>query len=178
MVKIVIGIPHCPAKDRICDACGSSSLKGNFDVEFIITFQIRILNDVADLLLMRLPVIFCQSLSRFHHMIFQGTGTGRNAEGLIQCLNNCFLMLYPHLPELYRTGILPFSGIRHIKDIAKPRLLTAHIQKGNSLRTTLYIAVHAVVPEIILRTSRCIRPLLKDHQLFRKRILIKPCRCG
>ena len=87
-------------------------------------------------------------------------------------------MLRIHFPELYRTGILPFSGICHIKYIPQFRLLTAHVQKSNALGAALHIAIHPVIPEIVLCTGCCFRSLLIDHQLLRKGILIKPCGCG
>lgn len=87
-------------------------------------------------------------------------------------------MLRIHFPELYRSGILPFSGICHIKYIPQFRLLAAHVQKSNALGATLHIAVHPIIPEIVLCTGRRFWSLLIDHQLLRKRILIKPCGCG
>ncbi|WP_243281031.1 hypothetical protein [Flavonifractor plautii] len=176
--KIVICIAHRPGKDGICNADSGSSLKGSSDVEFIISFQIGICNDVTNLPAVFLPVIPCKAFCRFHDVIFQRPGTGRNIKCCIQCLNNRLLMLCIHFPELYRTGILPFSGICHIKYIPKSRLLTAHVQKSNALGAALHIAIHPVIPEIVLRTGRCFRSLLIDHQLLRKGILIKPCGCG
>ena len=178
MFKIVICIAHRPGKDGICDADSGSSLKGSSDVEFIIPFQIGIRNDVADLPAVFLPVLPCKAFRCFHNVIFQRPGTGWNIKRCIQCSNDRLLMLCVHFPELYRTGILPFSGICHIKYIPKFRLLPAHIQKGNALGATLYIAVHPVIPEIVLCTGRCFWSLLIDHQLLRKWILIKPCGCG
>ena len=176
--KIVICIAHRPGKDGICDADSGSSLKGSSDVEFIISFQIGICNDVTNLPAVFLPVIPCKAFCRFHDMIFQRPDTSRNIKRCIQCPNDWLLMLRIHFPELYRSGILPFSGICHIKYIPQFRLLTAHVQKSNALGAALYIAVHPVIPEIVLCTGRCFWSLLIDHQLLRKRILIKPCRCG
>ena len=178
MFKIVICIAHRPGKDGICDADSGSSLKGSSDVEFIIPFQIGICNDVTDLSAVFLPVLPCKAFCRFHNMIFQRPGTGRNIKRRIQCPNDRLLKLRIHFPELYRTRILPFSGICHIKYIPQSRLLAAHVQKSNALGATLYIAVHPVIPEIVLCTGRCFRSLLIDHQLLRKWILIKPCGCG
>ena len=127
--KIVICIAHRPGKDGICDADSGSSLKGSSDVEFIISFQIGICNDVTNLPAFFLPVIPCKAFCRFHDMILQRPGTGRNIKRCIQCPNDRLLMLRIHFPELYRAGILPFSGICHIKYIPQFRLLTAHILK-------------------------------------------------
>ncbi|WP_223450798.1 hypothetical protein [Faecalibacterium prausnitzii] len=176
--KIAICIAHRPGKDGICDADSGSSLKGSSDVEFIIPFQIGICNDVADLSAFFLPVLPCKAFRRFNDVIFQRPGTGRNIKRRIQCSNDWLLMLRIHFPELYRTGILPFSGICHIKYIPQFRLLTAHVQKSNALGAALHIAIHPVIPEIVLCTGCCFRSLLIDHQLLRKGILIKPCGCG
>ena len=176
--KIVICIAYRPGKDVKCDADSGSSLKGSSDVEFIIPFQIGISNDVTNLPAVFLPVIPCKAFRRFHDMIFQRPGTCRNIKRCIQCPNDWLLMLRIHFPELYRAGILPFAGICHIKYIPQFRLLPAHIQKSNALGATLHIAVHPIIPEIVLCTGRCFWSLLIDHQLFRKGILIKPCGCG
>ena len=176
--KVVICIAHRPGKNGICDADSGSSLKGSSDVEFIIPFQIGIRNDVADLSAVFLPVIPCKAFRCFHNVIFQRPGTGRNIKRCIQCPYDRLLMLRIHFPELYRAGILPFSGICHIKYISQFRLLAAHVQKSNALGATLHIAVHPVIPKIVLCTGCCLWSLLIDHQLLRKGILIKPGGCG
>lgn len=41
-------------------------------------------------------------------------------------------MLRTELPEVHGAGVLPFSGVGHVKDIAQLRLLAACVYKGNA----------------------------------------------
>ena len=72
-------------------------------ITLITPFQIGICNDVADLPAVFLPVIPCKVFCRFHDMILQRPGTGKNIKRRIQCPNDWLLMLRIHFPELYRT---------------------------------------------------------------------------
>ena len=140
MLKVVIGAADRSGENSVGDAGCCGSLERYSDVEFIITFQIGIRNDVTNLLFVFLPVILRQMFRCLHDVIFQRPGSLGNAKCLVQSRNDRFFMLSFHLPELHRAGITAFSGIRNIKHIAQLRFTATHIQKSYALLDKIRIA--------------------------------------
>ena len=87
-------------------------------------------------------------------------------------------MLCAELPEVHGPGVLPFSGVGHVKDVPQLRLLAACVYKGNAGGAAPDKAPHLFVPEIVLGAGGRVRPLGVDHDLFVVWILIEPRRCA
>ena len=63
------------------------------------------------------------------------------------------------------------------RNVVQPGESAGFIQQGDALGTSAHIAVHPVVPNIIVGAGGGIRALGVDHQLVRKGILVQPgCR--
>ena len=93
-----------------------------------------------------LPVYVRQMFRCRLDLALQGLSDCRDIIGFFQCLHDRLPVFLLHLPELHRSGALPFSGIRHIKDIAEPGEVAAGIDQSDAFGTALYIAAHPVIP--------------------------------
>ena len=94
------------------------------------------------------------------------------AETVFQRVMDSRRILVLHFPQFYTQGILPFAGIADIEHITYPGKISPVINERDSFGTSSNIPPHAVVPQVILRTGRCIRALSKDHELFMVWILV------
>ncbi|MFQ7105784.1 MAG: hypothetical protein ACLRQ4_11325 [Neglectibacter timonensis] len=177
MFKIVIGVAAAAGVKCIGDAdCGCIS-EGRSDVVLIILHQKGILNDVDDVLSEVIPILRSQLTGNLLQLGFQAVVSGRYAVGLLQRLHNRLAVLVLHRPQFHRAGVSATAGVSHIENIAQAGLIAVVHNQSNALGTTLDIAAHPLIPEVILGTGRGLRSLLVNHQLLMVGVLVEPC-CG
>ncbi len=177
MFKVIIRIVYATGVKRISDADSGCVAEGRSDVVFIVTFQITICNDVADLSGIVVPILSSQLSRHFINLSFQRMTNSRNTISLFQCILNRLNVFVLNLPQCHWTRVSSGSGIRNIENIAESRTVAPGIQQSDTLGATLHIAVHFLIPQVILCTGSCIRSLSVNHQLLMVGILIKAT-CG
>ena len=177
MFKILIRIFYTTGIESIRNTDGRCISERYSCVKLIITFQKAFRNDVEKLPAMFFPVVRCQLSCNTIKLRIQTVSLRRNAKSLFQgCLHRWNIFVF-HLPEINRPRAFSCSRIRNIEHITQPRIITAVIQQSNTFRAALYIAVHSVIPKVILSTGCGIRTLCMDQQLVGIRILIKATGC-
>ena len=139
----------------------------------IIRRQERSVNDVEHVLPMVAPILGGQGCGDDLQLLHKATVAG-DLIGLLQGCGNSRQVRFFQRPQPGRTALPPGAGVGNVKDIPQRRAVSAVIHKGNALRPALDIPTHAVVPKVIGRTGRGVRPLSVDHELIQIRILIKP----
>ena len=123
------------------------------------------------------PVFLCELRSDLRQLFGNAVAAGHIVAPL-QSGGNGILMLCTKLPEMHGAGVLPFTGVGHIKDISQLRLLAACVYKGNAGGAASDKTPHLFVPEIILCAGGRVRPLGVDHDLLVVRILVEPRCCA
>ncbi|MBQ3663755.1 MAG: hypothetical protein II914_06455, partial [Clostridia bacterium] len=88
------------------------------------------------------------------------------AETVFQRVMDCSRILVFHFPQIESKGILPFPCIADIEYVANLGIIPTVIDQRDPLGTAPDVPPHSVIPQIILRTGRCIRTLSEDHELF------------
>ncbi|MBQ3157889.1 MAG: hypothetical protein IJB81_13390 [Clostridia bacterium] len=81
------------------------------------------------------------------------------------------------LIDLPQEGIkrsTPCAGVGYIEHIAQRKLPSVIVQQSDALGTTPYIAVHGVIPQIVLGASSGVRPLGMNQQLVAVLVFIQP----
>ena len=85
-------------------------------------------------------------------------------------------MLLTQLPQIRITSYPPcLMYVGHIENIFQSCIGIFRIQQGNSLCSTVYPAIHLLIPYFNGRTGCRIRSLCKNQYLLIERIFIKPC---
>ena len=97
------------------------------------------------------------------------------AETVFQRVMDCSRILVFHFPQIESKGILPFPCIADIEYVANLGIIPTVIDQRDPLGTAPDVPPYSVIPQIILRTGRCIRALSEDHELFMIWILVQPC---
>ncbi|MST91361.1 hypothetical protein FYJ76_05320 [Ruthenibacterium lactatiformans] len=155
------------------DRCGVPKCRS--DVEIIILFEKRIINDADDVPCIGIPILTCQSGSDLFKLRHKAVFTG-NIVGTFQGRRYRIGIFLPVVPAPHGDRVFPASGVGHIKDVPQAWIVAAGVDQGNSFGATAHIAPHAVIPEVVFRTGNGIGTLGIDHELFIERILVEPCR--
>ena len=154
-------------------ADGGGSAKLDADGIVIIRRQERSVNDVENVLPVVVPILGGQGRGDNLQLLHKAAVAG-DLIGLFQRSGHCRQVRFFQRPQPGRAALPPGAGVGDVKDIPQHRAISAVIQEGDALRTALDIPPHAVVPEVIRRTGRSVRPLGVDHELIQIWILIKP----
>ena len=91
------------------------------------------------------PVVIHEPVGDFFDQVGERNG-GADIEFLHQGGCNRLLMFSLILEQIWRSCVLPSSGIRNIKDIFQFRVITGGINKGDAGGTSPYIPAHLPVP--------------------------------
>lgn len=137
MFKVIIRIVYATGVKRISDADSGCVAEGRSDVVFIVTFQITICNDVADLSGIVVPILSSQLSRHFINLSFQRMTNSRNTISLFQCILNRLNVFVLNLPQCHWTRVSSGSGIRNIENIAESRTVAPGIQQSDTLGATL-----------------------------------------
>ena len=174
MLKVFIGIQPTTGQDGIGCTDNRRFMESVPDVFFIIILKERSVNDAKNILFVVKPVVIHDPVGYFLDQVGERNG-GANIKFLHQSSGDSLFVFFPILEQVRCSGIFSPSGISHIKDIFQFRVITGGINEGNAGGTSPYIPSHLPVPEFIVGTGGCLRPLGKDHKLLMVRVLIDPC---
>ena len=139
----------------------------------IIRRQERTVNDIENVLPVVVPILGGQGHGDDLQLLHKAAVAG-DLIGLLQRSGHCRQVHFFQRPQPGRTALPPGAGVGDVKDIPQRRAVSAVVHKGNTSRPALDVPTHAVIPEVIRRTGRSVRPLGVDHELIQIRILIKP----
>ena len=87
------------------------------------------------------------------------------------------LMLRAVLPKERAAGIRAAACVGYVKDIFHAGSIPGTVDQPDPLGAAPHIAVHGVVPDLILRAGGGLRLLGEDQELLIVGILVKPGRC-
>ena len=144
MLEILFRIQPTTGHQGVGDADGGGGLKLDFDVEIIVLLQERTVNDVAEVLLMLVPILTRQLSGHIGELlgkIFTG-----NAITALQHGRHRTNMLFFQLPQPGGTGMFTGAGIGNIEHIAQARLVAGIVHQGNTLGATAHIPAHFFIP--------------------------------
>ena len=159
-------------QQRVGDADSGSGLELHLHPGIIIIHQQRAVNDGTNVATVVVPVICYQFSGNIGKLLAYTLSA--DAIDLVQHFRNRLHQIGTELPHLRVTGIAAHPGIRHIKNVVQTRESAGFVQQGDALRATSDIAVHPVVPNIIVSAGGSIGPLGVDHELVGKRVLVQP----
>ena len=173
MFEGFIRIQSAAAHQGIADADPRGAPKRSSDTEYIILRQERIRKDVENFALVVLPVFPRKTRSQLIKLHVQRIVCIRPIIGF-QHLRNRRNVLTAQFPEIQVSRMLARTGVRNVKHISQFRSIPACVNERNALRTAADVPTHGIVPDVVLRASRGIRPLRENHHLFAIRVLVKP----
>ena len=175
MLKVVAGIETAAGHERISGADGCRISESNTYVVIIILFQKGIGKDAEDVPAVVVPVFGHEPGGNLFELIGKTVPAG-HIKSLLQRRRNTIKMLLTVFPKIRAARVLSAARVSHIKDVFQPRIVAGGIYECNTCRTAPDIAPHLFVPEVIIRTSRCIGLLCEDHELLMERVLIQASR--
>ena len=160
------------AEEHILNARRRRISESQFEVEFIILRKQRTVNDVAQLVLMLLPIIH-----RFLHGDFfelsRKSAIGRNLIFFFQHRTDNRAVFLIYRPYKRRTGIFSHPRIGSIKDVMIARHVAGHIQQRDAFCASPDIPTHGVCPQLKRRAGGRVRALGVDHHLVVKTIFVQ-----
>ena len=133
MLEILVCIQPTAGHQGVGDADGGGGLKLDFDVEIIVLLQERTVNDVAEVLLMLVPILTRQIVTGNAVVAFQH---GRHRPNV----------LFLQLPQPGGTGVFAGAGVGNIEHIAQAGLVAGIVHQGNTLGATAHIPAHFFIP--------------------------------
>ena len=174
-VKIAIRFKSAPFQQRVSDADCGGRLELHFQPGTIIVHQERTVNDGADIFTVVVPII-CDQLSGNIGKLLTDPFMADAVCGS-QRIGNRLFQIIVILPQVGVTRIAAHTGVRHIKNVVQTRVSAGFIQQSDAFGAPAHIAVHPVVPDIVVGAGGSIGPLSVDHQLVCKGVLVQPG-CG
>ena len=177
MFKLAIHIKATAGLQGVAGADGSRSAEGFPYVDFIVLLQEGTVNDTEDVLLMILPVGADLTLGDLSQLEVQAGGSGYVIFLFQHGSDGGFIALVD-LPQEGIKGSAPGAGVRNIEHIAQRELASVIVQQSNALGTAPDIAVHGIVPQIVLSASGGVGPLGMNQQLVAVLVFVQPGRRG
>ena len=171
MLEILFRIQPTAGHQGIGDADGGGGLKLDFDVEIIVLLQERTVNDVAEVLLMLVPILTRQFSSHINELL--GKIVTGNAVVAFQHGRHRPNVLFLQLPQPGGTGVFAGAGVGNIEHIAQAGLVAGIVHQGNTLGATAHIPSHFFIPQVILGAGGGIRALGVNHHLLVEWVFIK-----
>ena len=175
--KVALRLQAAAGQQGVGGADDGGVSEGRPDVEIIIIFQVRTVNDAKDVKLVVLPVFVHQLGGDPLQLFFHAAG-GIHVEAAFQGGGHGVVMLVPVFPKIGAAGFLPAARVGHVEYIPKPGTVAAGVDQGDPPAPAPHIAVHGVVPKLVVRAGRGLRPLGVDHQLLVIGVLIQSCGGG
>ena len=171
-VKKAIRFKSAPFQKCVGDADRGGGLELHFQPGTIIVHQERTVNDGANVLAVVVPIICDQLPGNIGKLLTEPFMA--DAVGGSQCIRNRLFQIIVILPQVRVARIAAHTSIRHIKNVMQTRISTGFIQQSDAFGTSAHIAVHPVVPDVIVGAGCSIGPLGVDHQLIFKAVLVQP----
>ena len=144
MAEILLRFQPAAGHQGVGDADGGSGFELDFDVEIIVLLQERTVNDVAEVLLMLVPILAGQLPGHIGELLSKIV-TG-NAVVTLQHSRHKPLVLFLQLPQPGGAGVGPGAGVRNIKYIAQPGPVAGIVHQGDTLGATAHIPSHFFIP--------------------------------
>ena len=171
MLEILVCIQPAAGHQGVGDADGGGGLKLDFDVEIIVLLQERTVNDVAEVLLMLVPILTRQFSSHINELL--GKIVTGNAVVAFKHGRHRPNVLFLQLPQPGGTGVFAGAGVGNIEHIAQAGLVAGIVHQGNTLGATAHIPSHFFIPQVILGAGGGIRALGVNHHLLVEWVFIK-----
>ncbi|MFR2495541.1 MAG: hypothetical protein ACLTBF_07555 [Christensenellales bacterium] len=121
---------------------------------------------------MLLPVIHCFLHGDFFELS-RKPAIGRNAVFLFQHGGDGHAVFFANRPCKRRSGVLPGTGIRYVKNVAVTRHVAGHIQQRNAFCAAPDVPPHGIRPQLKRRAGGRVRALGVDHHLVVKTIFVQ-----
>ena len=144
MLEILFRIQPTAGHQGVGNADGGGGLKLDFDVEIIVLLQERTVNDVAEVLLMLVPILTRQFSSHINELL--GKIVTGNAVVAFQHGRHRPNVLFLQLPQPGGTGVFAGAGVGNIEHIAQAGLVAGIVHQGNTLGATAHIPAHFFIP--------------------------------
>ena len=141
------------------------------DVEIIVLLQKRTVNDIAEVLLMLVPILTGQLSGHINKLL--GKIVTGNAVVALQHGRHRPDVLFLHLPQPGGTGMFTGPGVGNIEHIAQPGSVAGIVYQGNTLGATAHIPAHFLIPQVVLGAGGGVRALGVNHHLFMERIFVE-----
>ena len=144
MLEVVFRLQPTAGHQGIGDTDGGGGIKLDFDVVIIVLRKERIVNDVAKVPLMLVPILTRQLSGHIGELL--GEIVTGNAVAALQHGRHRADMLFFQLPQPGCTGMFTGASIGNIKHIAQAGLVAGIVHQGNALGATAHIPTHFVIP--------------------------------
>ena len=144
MAEILLRFQPAAGHQGVGDADGGGGYELDFDVMIIVLLQERTVNDVAEVLLMLVPVLAGQLPG--HIGVLLGKIVTGNAVVTLQHSRHRPLVLFLQLPQPGGAGVGPGAGVRNIEYIAQPGPVAGIVHQGDALGVAPHIPAHFFIP--------------------------------
>ena len=171
MLEILFRVQPTTGHQGVRDADGGGGLKLDFDVEIIVLLQERTVNDIAEVLLMFVPILTRQLSSHISELL--GEIITGNAVAALQHGRHRPDVLFLQLPQPGGTGMFTGASVGNIEHIAQAGPVAGIVHQGDPLGAAPYIPPHFFVPQIVLGAGGGVRALGVNHHLLMERIFVK-----
>ena len=171
MLEILFRVQPTTGHQGVRDADGGGGLKLDFDVEIIVLLQERTVNDIAEVLLMFVPILTRQLSSHISELL--GEIITGNAVAALQHGRHRPDVLFLQLPQPGGTGMFTGASVGNIEHIAQAGPVAGIVHQGDTLGATTHIPAHFVVPQVVLGAGDGVRALGVNHHLLMERIFVE-----
>ena len=171
MLEILFRIQSTAGHQGVGDADGGGGLKLDFDVEFIVLLQERTVNDVAEVLLMLVPILTCQLSGHIGELL--GKIVTGNTVIALQHGRHRPDVLFLQLPQPGGAGMFTGPGVGNIEHIAQAGPVAGIVHQGDTLGTTAHIPSHFFIPQVVLGAGGGVRALGVNHHLFMEWVFVE-----
>ena len=171
MLEILFRIQPTAGHQGVSDADGGGGLKLDFDVEIIVLLQERTVNDVAEVLLVLVPILTRQLSGHIGELL--GKIVTGNAVVALQHGRHRPDVLFLQLPQPGGAGMFAGPGVGNIEHIAQPGSVAGIVHQGDTLGATAHIPAHFFVPQVVLGAGGGVRALGVNHHLLMERIFVE-----
>ena len=168
MLKILVCIQSAAGHQGVGNADGGGRLN---DVKFIVLLQERTVNDIAEVLLMLVPILTRQFSGHIGELL--GKIVTDNAVVALQHGRHRPDVLLLQLPQPGGAGMFTDPGVGNIKHIAQPGPVAGIVHQGDTLGATTHIPAHFLIPQVVLGAGGGVRALGVNHHLFMERIFVE-----
>ncbi len=164
MLEILFRIQSAAGHQGVGNADGGGGLKLDFDVEFIVLLQERTVNDVAEVLLMLVPILTRQLSGHIGELL--GKIVTGNTVVALQHGRHRPDVLFLQLPQPGGAGMFTGPGVGNIEHIAQAGPVAGIVHQGDTLGATAHIPSHFFIPQVVLGAGGGVRALGVNHHLF------------